>query len=546
MRPRSRRRRVIALTACAAVLVLVVAGFAIDQARHDGTVARNVALDGTLIGGATDAELQDAVHDTAEAWAAVPVTVETPAGPFDTTLGDLGVTLDEEAVAAAARSEGRDGGWLAELWSWLRSPLGHREVALTFDADTASAAAALASAEAANHRDPTEPTLAPGADAITVVPGADGATLDTGAVAQQALDAARRGERTITIAAATVPLPPDVSEARAAELATQANALADQPLGIYLDNKSGRFDADMIRSWFRPAIVDGALEVTIDPAAARDDITGVLGQVGVAPQQLRFEVDPEGKVVIVDGVAGTECCTPESLQGIVSALEAGDERVDLTLASVAPDHDRAWAEQLGITTPIATFTTQHPCCAPRGEHPPVRRPDPGHGHPPRRDDERQRHRRATHQGARLRRGAGDRGRRVRRGRRRWGQPVRRDPVQRRILRRPRHPRVPVAQHLHRSLPVRRRIDDLVGWPRPEDPQQHADRRADLADLRRHVDHGHPLRHPVDGGHGQEPIGVARRRVHRVHTVREADPAGQQPDLDRRLLRPLPTSEGVTC
>ncbi|MEZ5135294.1 MAG: VanW family protein [Acidimicrobiales bacterium] len=365
MRPRSRRRRVIALTACAAVLVLVVAGFAIDQARHDGTVARNVALDGTLIGGATDAELQDAVHDTAEAWAAVPVTVETPAGPFDTTLGDLGVALDEEAVAAAARSEGRDGGWLAELWSWLRSPLGHREVALTFDADTASAAAALASAEAANHRDPTEPTLAPGADAITVVPGADGATLDTGAVAQQALDAARRGERTITIAAATVPLPPDVSEARAAELATEANALADQPLGIYLDNKSGRFDADMIRSWFRPAIVDGALEVTIDPAAARDDITGVLGQVGVAPQQLRFEVDPEGKVVIVDGVAGTECCTPESLQGIVSALEAGDERVDLTLASVAPDHDRAWAEQLGITTPIATFTTQHPCCAPR-------------------------------------------------------------------------------------------------------------------------------------------------------------------------------------
>lgn len=347
------------------MLVLIAGGFALDQARHDGTVARNVALDGTLIGGATDAELTDAVHRTAEAWAEVPVTVETPAGPFDTTLGDLGVALDEEAVAAAARAEGHSDGWFAELWSWLRSPFGHREVALAFDADAARATAALANAEQANHIDPTEPGLAPGADAITVVPGADGATLDTAAVAEQALDAARRGERTITIATETVPLHPDVSDARAAELAAEANALADQPLGIYVDAKSGRFDADMIRSWLRPTIVNGNLDLSIDPTAARDDITGVLGQVGVAPQQLRFDVDPEGKVVIIDGVAGTECCTPESLQGIVGALEAGTDRVDLTLASVPPDHDRAWAEQLGITTPIATFTTNFPCCAPR-------------------------------------------------------------------------------------------------------------------------------------------------------------------------------------
>ena len=353
-----------------AVVVLVVAAFVIDEARTSDVVARNVELDGSLIGGATDTELDGAVQTTADAWAEVPVTIETPAGDFDTTLADLGVELDTEAVTATAHDEGRAGGFVANLWSWLLSPIDHRRVELTFtsDPEVGAAATAVVDAEAANHVDPTEPTLTAGSDAIGVVAGADGATLDPDDIVEQALAAAEHGDEEITVTVGTVPLPPDVSDAKATELAAQATELADQPLGLYVDDKSGRFEADMIRSWFLPAIVDGELEVTIDPEVAGEDITGVLGELGSAPVQLRFDVDPEGNVNIVEGLPGWTCCTTDSLQGIVTALEDGDDRVDLELGLVSPDHDKAWAESLGITTPIATFTTNHPCCAPRVEN----------------------------------------------------------------------------------------------------------------------------------------------------------------------------------
>ncbi|MCX7619362.1 MAG: VanW family protein [Acidimicrobiales bacterium] len=365
MRRRTSQILIIVAVAVVSLVVLAAAGFAIDSSRHRERVARNVVLDGRLIGGLDESELIGVIESVAVEWSVVPVHLETPRGRFDTTLGQLGIALDRAAVRSAAMQTGTTGSMFEQFGSWLASVFDPRHVPLVFTLDTTRAPEAVTEAEAANHVDPVEPSLRAGDTEITVVAGAPGATLDAAAIAAEAKRRAEIGERDITLEVQPVAVPPRISEAEAAELAKQATELANQPLAIYIGAKSGRFDPKTVRSWFIPAITPAGLELRIDRSKAESDIVKVLGQVGTPVKQLSFNVTPANQVEIVEGVPGTRCCTDASLQGIIAALRAKTGRVELQLEPVLPEHDRAWAEKLGIVAPIGEFTTRYPCCQPR-------------------------------------------------------------------------------------------------------------------------------------------------------------------------------------
>lgn len=365
MRHRARRLLIVAALVLVGLLVVAAGAYAIDTSGHRDTVARNVTLDGRAIGGLDETRLRETVASIAEAWAQVPVHLDTPRGRFESTLGQLGVVVDQDAAVAASMEAGTTGSMLEQFASWLTSIFEPRRVPLAFTVDKSKAPAALAEAEAANHVDPVEPTLQAGETAITAVAGIPGATIDAAAVAQAAREQAEAGERDITLEVHTIPVPPRISDAEATELAKQATDLANEPLAIYVGAKSGRFDPKMLRSWFLPALTPSGLELRIDRAKAEADIVKVLGQLGTPVKQLSFNVTPDNKVEIIDGVPGTRCCTDASLQGIIAALRSRSGRVDLQLEPVLPDHDRAWAEKLGIVAPIGEFTTRYPCCQPR-------------------------------------------------------------------------------------------------------------------------------------------------------------------------------------
>ncbi len=365
MRPRARRAFVIAVLTVVGLVVVTAAAYAIDTSRHSGTVARNVTIDGRPVGDLEEPQLRTVIASIAQDWAQTPVHLDTPRGRFETTLGQLGVSLDQDALARAAMTAGTTGSMLEQFGSWLSSLLDPRRVPLTFTVDESKATAAVAEAEAANHVDPVEPTLQAGETAITAVAGIPGATIDAPAVAAAAKQRAEAGERDVTLEVGTVPIAPRISDAEATALAEQATELANEPLAIYVGPKSGRFDPKVVRSWFIPSLGPSGLELRIDKAKAEHDIVKVLGQLGTPVKQLSFNVTPEKKVEIIDGVPGLRCCTDESLQGIITALKGRTGRADLQLEPVLPDHDRAWAEKLGIVAPIGEFTTRYPCCQPR-------------------------------------------------------------------------------------------------------------------------------------------------------------------------------------
>lgn len=362
-KPRRTGRRVVAVVVV--LLLVVMGGWGYDRATQGDKVARNTTLDARTVGGLTPAELQTAVGEIATAWDAVPVAITTPAGKRDTTLAALGVHLDRAAVTSAATEVGRSDGFPASLVSWWKAWTAPRSVPLSFTGDAAAATSLLADLEAANHKDPIEAKLSTASlNGIVLVPAEPGATLDAAAIHQKALDAARSGQRRITIDVGTTPLPPRFSDIDAARMLDEANQLAERRLGIYVGDRSITVDRNVIGPWLSSRVKpDGSgLEVVVDQERIEEEIPDLLGEVGTAPVQIGFTVDGEGNPQIVDGKDGTRCCAPDSAERVTQALRDDKTRVDLDLTPVKPDHDRAWAEKLQIVGKVGEFTTPHNCC----------------------------------------------------------------------------------------------------------------------------------------------------------------------------------------
>ncbi len=350
-----------------AVLALLIGAWAVDTGSAPDRVRRNVTIDARGVGSLSPAELDAAVAEVARGWDSVPVAVRTPGGSLDTTLGAVGVHLDEATVAAAARAVGRSEGFPASLLTWLGSLVRSREVPLSFRDDPDRGRATLAPLEQQNHKDPVEASLRSSRERIELVAATPGATIDVDAIRARALELARAGQRRITIEVGTVSLAPRFAASTAQELRDHAERLADQRLAITVGDKTVTTDARIIRPWITSAVsADGrSLEPRLDQTRIETDLPSLLGAVGAPPVQLAFAVDAEKKVTILEGRDGTRCCAPGSAARVQDALEQRIPTVTLDLTPVPPDHDRAWAEKLGIAMPVGSFTTPHLCCQPR-------------------------------------------------------------------------------------------------------------------------------------------------------------------------------------
>lgn len=356
------------LSIVVAIIAAVVVAWAIDTKVHSDQAARGVTLDGRNVSGMTRDQLRTEVASVGQIWAAVPVKITSPKGNLETSLGELGVDLDQETAISAALSATDSDSALAKPYLWATSFFAPRPVPMTFVADPLGADGRLAELEAQNKVDPVEHAFAVAPDKVSVAmtQGKNGERLDLRAIIDQARVAASSGQRSITIDAKPTVVKPGFSDQEAQKLVEQANTMTKRSVSLYLSGKSLKIETKTLLTWLKigPA-TNGQLDIQIDESKVMQDVPRLLGVSGTPVQQLGFTLGLDGKPFIVEGKPGMRCCTPESIQKITEALKAGQQRVDLELAVVAPDHDRAWAESLKVETRVADFTTPHPCCEPR-------------------------------------------------------------------------------------------------------------------------------------------------------------------------------------
>jgi len=134
----STNTRVLLIAVPAAIVALVIAVFAIDQARSNEEVARNVSAVGIELGGLGEEEATAALRAYETELAGTPVRFVVNGVTFDLEPAEVGLEIDEQAVVAEAMTVRREQGGIAAFFNWFSSfrEQVEVEVPVTYDAES--------------------------------------------------------------------------------------------------------------------------------------------------------------------------------------------------------------------------------------------------------------------------------------------------------------------------------------------------------------------------------------------------------------------------
>jgi len=130
--------RLLLIAVPAAIVALVIAVFAIDQARSNEEVARNVSAAGIELGGLGEEEATAAIRAYEAELAATPVRFVVNGVTFDLEPAEVGFEIDEQAVVDEAMTVRREEGGITAFFNWFGSFREKVEVEVPVAYDTES------------------------------------------------------------------------------------------------------------------------------------------------------------------------------------------------------------------------------------------------------------------------------------------------------------------------------------------------------------------------------------------------------------------------
>lgn len=355
------------------IITVLLAAWAIDSSKASGKVPRNVELAGRDIGLMDEAALANTVADLGQYYAEVQVQVRAPGENYEVPAGDLGLRLDQKATTQAALDLNEGTSLWSRPFTWMGSFLHDRSAPLEFTVDTTALDAGLA--ELAGNADFTEPKLVPSATAIGIQSGTPGRRIDSTGVRDQLLAKARSGEEPIIVNVKVTDAAPTVSDDQARALADQLTTTTADGMVVHAGSYDATIPAPEVRSWIGSEVTDAKIDVTIDAEQAMASIQDVIP---VDSEKKNASITLVNNAVqITPSKNGETCCAPDTTDLVLAALRNGQSEVDVNLEVDEATFTTEDAEKLGIKEPVGSttewngqpqvksFTTYHPCCAPR-------------------------------------------------------------------------------------------------------------------------------------------------------------------------------------
>jgi hypothetical protein len=553
-------RKAVALMIPLLIVAVLALPWVVDTRVHADQVPRNVVLDNRAIGGFGRADLEARVHNLAGYYGETPVEIRVGDETLETTVGELGAEVDEAATVEAALDIEQD------PRSWIERLRDDEVAPVVLTMEQRPVIRELEALEGSDRASPIEPLIQHSGFGFAVVPGVAGNGIPADSIIPQVIAGAAAGDEPIVVDTESEEIPPRFTDDEARALAEEANELTGNGITVSADGESAFVEPEELGPWITSRAGENRLRLVIDREQITEDLPGLLPDVGQPPRAASFTVR-NNRPFIVPGAPGTGCCAVGSTRRLVEALQNGEDSVELRLTTIRPIRDAAWAESLGIVEEISLpdvepcysyaaegcrRSTHHSCCESRVTN--IHRmadivrgyvipPNGGHFSinevvgP--RTVENGFVLAGPAQGCDGFGGGGGVGDRPARRVGGWGGlPVRHDDLQRRLLRRARHPQLPVPHRAPQPLPVRSRVHGVLPRARVPHRQQHALRRARLARVHRHQHHGAALLHPVRHGCPDGPDHGHERQLH----DRQHDPhpyLRRRPHRDRQLQRLLP-------
>jgi vancomycin resistance protein YoaR len=333
-------------------LVLLIGGWAVDTAALSGQVLRNVEVAGRSVGGLGEASLPDVMEEVNAELASRPVRVTSGDNVYETTAGEIGLSVDGEATAEAALDAGRGDLLLTRPFNWLGSFFSPREVDLEYSVAQAQVTLKVAELQGADVTAAKDPTIQLGDQGWAAVPGTPGEGIDPETVAEDLPAAAEANPTgTIEIAADRAPIAPRISDAEAQDLAERANTLTANGMTLTAGDASKQVSAEQLRSWIGPTTEGGELDLAILPEVVTAALPKLFADIETAAADASVDLQG-GAPVVVASRQGVSCCAEDSPGVVWEALSAGKTEAALEPVVTEPGLTTDEAEALKITQPV--------------------------------------------------------------------------------------------------------------------------------------------------------------------------------------------------
>jgi vancomycin resistance protein YoaR len=271
---------------------------------------------------------------------------------YETTAGEIGLALDEQATSDAALDVGRNDHLFMQPFSWLRSFFTPRDVDVRYTVSGPTATTRIVELQGADRTAPRDPTITLGQEGWAVVPGTPGQGLDTETLIDELPDAAAESRTgTIEVAVGSAPVAPTFTDAQAQEQADRANQMTANGLQLTAAGTTRTVPAAQLRTWITPTAEGGELGLAINKEAVDKALPGVFADIIAPAQNARIVLGANGPTV-VPSQQGVSCCGAGSAEQVWKALSDGQPGTELEATTTEPSLTTEAAQGLGVARPV--------------------------------------------------------------------------------------------------------------------------------------------------------------------------------------------------
>jgi vancomycin resistance protein YoaR len=348
-------RRTVFLTG---VFVVLTTAVGLAFAGSPGTLPAGTTVAGVDVGGLTQDAAVRLLSERAAAVEHVPVTFTAAGRRFMVTASQLGVEPAWHDAVASAATQG-DGFGPVRGYKRLRARLFGLDVTPRLDTYEAAVDYKLAQIADATDRKGTDATLLRKGLSFEVVPGQSGRKLDRVAAAATVAHALGSFDRGKEIALPLQEIMPAVSAEELGPAAEKARTAVSAPIRLAYGATRWRVPRWRIAPLLAlPA--GGSTDVSIGGRPAEQYLERLSAAVSHPPQDARFQVAADGKIVIRPSAPGLQLDLAATAKAIAAATFSADQRTaNLVVRVASPQRTTEVAKTMGIRDVISSYTTTY-------------------------------------------------------------------------------------------------------------------------------------------------------------------------------------------
>ncbi|MDX1469271.1 MAG: VanW family protein [Acidimicrobiia bacterium] len=349
----------------AALFVLLIAAYGLTRWASQDEVMGRVAVSGTPLGGLTRDQALSELVGVEDRHRNRTVTFTIEGALVTLQPAEAGFDADEEAVADAAMSVGRQGNAAHQFLFWLRNIFSTQELPLAGGADEEALREVFQRWEREVIAQPASLGSVEMEDGVLVaVYPKPGLGIDRGPAAD-IVERELLAETPETAALPTAEIVPRLTDADVDAALAEANQLIGAPIEMLFDGDSITFSPTQLAEAFRSRTIAEASPQIVnffDPVVIDTYLQPVRERFEAEPVDAEFVIEGDD-IFIKPGLKGTRIDEEETATRLYQAGLTTDRIGQLPLVEDAdPEITTEYLESLQVNHLVSSFTTYHSCC----------------------------------------------------------------------------------------------------------------------------------------------------------------------------------------